>query len=946
MRDVNDTRWRLFTSQRDWRDHLPGAPGSESVNVAWHAATRSLGLRQEQFQFPTPTGASLLAMRDRRGAAADRYANLYWLDDASTGIRVRAPSWTSSVQLWPVAASCAQTTADFSPTESTEEVPLQLRGLAVTADHFLVVGVLAPSPGLLILDLHAGGPPTYRHWPDALDGRPFQPWAIAARPGGGVQILDLADEVETPHEASGLARLWTLDGHLRIEGEQFAPGEPPDFQPIDEPIEPKPVRTVQAIDLDEVVGRAPIAISVSADDSVFIVWTSLDEVGSELSRRVNGVLSATILLDQPTDVSFDGESWRPHDGVFRDDPTPVTGELNGRLYVVGQDGNQSYVYDVVASEDSLQATIELEYLPMRRFSGKGLVGCALGADCDWPTGVLYDINDRWAKLVAHPRPRFATHGVLEMVAEHALDSGSHGCVWHRILLDAHLPPGTSITIQSRAADRLEDLDGCPWSAEPAPYLKHTGSEIPHVRSVVGACDGQKGAGTWETLLQHAVGRYLQLRMALTGPGRASPRIYAMRVHTPRFSYLERYLPDVYRQDPTSAHFLERFLANIEGMSTELEGRVAEAQSLFDERTVDAEYLDWLASWIGVTLDPSWDETRRRLFLAHAPQMFRQRGTLLGLARAIRLSISPCVDETLFDDDTLANDVGARTGCSSTSDPFGVRLIESWIMRAAPGVVFGDPEDAMSPSYTVDEWTPADGAAELHSRWRTYLAAVYADDAALRAAWTDDSIALATVRFPPLAPANAIAAADWRTFTTQSIGFTYAEPTPDDDTHWRVFLAARYRTASAISQAYQAQIKSFNDIGLPETLPSGTELIDWIQFVSLTLPIRRAAHRFVVLVPTQGDSADKERQRVDLVRRIVEIEKPAHTSADVRPYWAAFRVGSARVGLDTLIDRGSRYSAITLGSTGLGLGYAMHAHPFDVTDRYVVGREKVNGGGEV
>src|SRR5262249_28225542 len=57
----------------------------------------------------------------------------------------------------------------------------------------------------------------------------------------------------------------------------------------------------------------------------------------------------------------------------------------------------------------------------------------------------------------------------------------------------------------------------------------------------------------------------------------------------------------------------------------------------------------------------------------------------------------------------------------------------------------------------------------------------------------------------------------------------------------------------------------------------------------------SAHRFTALVPeglTPEESA--------MVERILNLEKPAHTRFDVRRYFEFFRVGEARLGLDTVI----------------------------------------------
>ena len=63
------------------------------------------------------------------------------------------------------------------------------------------------------------------------------------------------------------------------------------------------------------------------------------------------------------------------------------------------------------------------------------------------------------------------------------------------------------------------------------------------------------------------------------------------------------------------------------------------------------------------------------------------------------------------------------------------------------------------------------------------------------------------------------------------------------------------------------------------------------------------------------------RRIALAHRVVELEKPAHTTFDVRFYWDAFRVGEARLGLDTIADLGSRSPDLlvdaVLGASHLG-----------------------------
>ena len=933
MKDVNGTSFQLLLGPDDWARALAG---EDTQGVVWEAGAGSVTLEVEARRFPPRSGAVRLTPGDRRGADCDRFGNWYWISADRREIRAWRPG-QSDTRYWSAealdASACPPQPGAF--TDSAPPVPrfamLRLSGLAVTCRHHLLVGTLAPQ-GLLVFDLHASGPPVFTLWPEALDIAVFD---IAHAAGGGAWVLDRG-------EPTVPARLWRLDDRLslvRLDGiVETPPGRTPDFAPegaLPEPLAPLEIPAGLDLSLpgpDGLPGAsAAVAVIGLPDDTALVLDAPAGNPARVLRFRRGGMIGAAALDAALLDGFEDPPTaFRGHAMAFLPDPGTPAGRVQGALLVVDDQGDQAVHLSLAADaappgvvpDPEIALMLVPDYIPLRRYGGRGLVAHA--------DRVYYDLDNRWIPLAPHPRRRRRIEGTIGPVR---FESDQPGTEWHRIVLDGCIPPGSSFLIELRAADDEAALERLPFQPLPAPYQRGDGPEIPFWQPFPDT-DPASAIGSWETLVQSTRGRLVELRLQLAGDGRVSPRVRALRLHAPRFSYLDHYLPAVYREDAVSADFLARFLANVEGLFTVMENRVASAHGFFDTRIAPPEWLDWLAGWLGAELGRNWDDARRRLFLDHAELLFRWRGTPAGLKAMIDLATAPCPDPTLFE--------GLRTGTPPEPDTArrGVRLVEGFARR-----ISGNP--TVAPLPLLAGWTPADGATPIHLAFAEFaLDRRDTDPERLAEAW-GRSVAFAEpseIQFSPLLPQNAAEAEDWRAFTAGPLGFPYAAVTNADAPIWADFLARRYSSPARLAKAHapEGAPAGFNAEALPTTLPTGgARLADWIDFAAQVLPVAQSAHRFIVLAPVEPSEDPATRAaRIDRIAAVTARECPAHTEWEVQPFWALFLVGSARLGIDTALGSGARFIAIELGRGALGEGFVGYGHPFAIRGRAIIGRDTV------
>lgn len=99
----------------------------------------------------------------------------------------------------------------------------------------------------------------------------------------------------------------------------------------------------------------------------------------------------------------------------------------------------------------------------------------------------------------------------------------------------------------------------------------------------------------------------------------------------RSSYV-RFLPPLYSADD----FIGRFLLIFEHIFSPIERTVDNIPHYFDPRLTPPDFLPWLASWVGLTLDERWPEARRRELILAAAELYAWRGTVRGVREFVRL----------------------------------------------------------------------------------------------------------------------------------------------------------------------------------------------------------------------------------------------------------------------------------------------------------------------
>jgi phage tail-like protein len=636
--DANLQRPFLLASDEDW--------SGERDAVSWDAPRRLLRLRGARRPTWTETPAAAAARLATVPGAIDRY------DTRARVVHAGAE--------WRVVATGAASDEVTIVTSSVE-----ITDIAIGNDDILYV---AAGANVIQHDLRG-------RWPDhavAIAGGAS--WRLAPAAGGGVWVI------AAPAAGAAIGRV--RGQPVRPLAFEYAPTT---FRPRPEEPDPPRFEAVAAAVVPATVTPAAIATSPAGR----LALLALPAVGdAQLFLFDDNRWSAPLVLHGAA---------KPYSLAWVDEDRIA-------VLVATADGTAVGVYPI----DGAPATAPIdpvgELYPLRAPTADPFLRGTSAPP-------RYLGTDAAGGVVARPLapvswPSFAASGSVQ---SGRIDSGIVGTVWHRLYLEAAVPPGTSARVKlaasddrafvPQASDWFEHRFGDAFDAGdevPRGVWIDAASEVPFHDGLL-ACPRRPGvAGLFTALVQRSgrrvrtlAGRYLFVRLELTGDGRATPEIAALRVYAGRRGYAALYLPELYREDvfgrdadlperATAADFLDRLLGTFEGVITPIEDRIASAWLLSAPSRVPDEAVDWLASWIGFVFAADLPTPRRRRMLERACELYKQRGTLPGLRTAL----------------DLATDGAVTRGEIVVVEDFRLRRTFATIL----GADLDDPNDPLAPGF--------------------------------------------------------------------------------------------------------------------------------------------------------------------------------------------------------------------------------------------------------
>ncbi len=158
----------------------------------------------------------------------------------------------------------------------------------------------------------------------------------------------------------------------------------------------------------------------------------------------------------------------------------------------------------------------------------------------------------------------------------------------------------------------------------------------------------KPADVTDVFIGGAASSYMWCGAWFSGDGLGTPAVAQLRLDFNHETYLAD-LPAIYRKPGVCSDFLLRLLSLFETFNLANEGAIRHLPALFDPHAAPQNYLSWLAEWLAVDLQESWDAPTTRRAIEEAFASYARRGTPAGLKAALKeyAGVDAIIEEPLL-----------------------------------------------------------------------------------------------------------------------------------------------------------------------------------------------------------------------------------------------------------------------------------------------------------
>ncbi|MDC3378839.1 phage tail protein [Planctomycetota bacterium] len=111
-----------------------------------------------------------------------------------------------------------------------------------------------------------------------------------------------------------------------------------------------------------------------------------------------------------------------------------------------------------------------------------------------------------------------------------------------------------------------------------------------------------------------------------------------------------YLPQLYqRNDLNGRSFVRDLLWVLQHIQFQTEEKLLNLEQYFDPHEAPSRFLEYLSSWVALTMDTGWPEFKKRSLIKKAVELYHLRGTPRGLRVYLRLftGVDPVIHENVW-----------------------------------------------------------------------------------------------------------------------------------------------------------------------------------------------------------------------------------------------------------------------------------------------------------